>query len=110
MIRTTKNDILEFLERVKASKPELVCRKKNLAALAKAGMTVQDVHGIVERLEVRNFFNRSLDRDRQGNVAWEFGIKISWRYWYIKIVETPSFEHRIVSCHPAEKTIRWPRL
>lgn len=102
--QTDTAEIAVFLEKVKkllsAGKYDFVPRRKNMQALARAGLTIADVKAEILGLVVGDYYSgpkRDLDRRRSGQI-WEFKKKTDGIPFYIKVKTDLENGEEVLKC------------
>lgn len=106
-------EITTFLKKFKplaVNELNFISRKDNLATISYLGLTIPDVKSILSQLTYKDYVKGpEEDKDRPGNMIWEFGIHIKGEDIYIKLSDDLSFDKaKCISFHIAKYPIQYP--
>lgn len=106
-------EITDFLKKFKIvllSGFIFIPRKKNLDTISLLGIKISYVKTLFAQLTYKDYINGpEKDKDRHGNLIWEFGIHIQGKEIYIKLSDDFSFNRaKCISFHIADYPIKYP--
>lgn len=106
-------EITDFLKKFKLVLLQdftFIKRKKNLDTVSRLGITIPYVKTLFAQLTYKDYINGpEKDKDRHGNMIWEFGIHIQGEEIYIKLSDDFSFNKaKCISFHIADFPIKYP--
>lgn len=110
---TNPLEITEFLKKFKQALAQgfiIIPRPEYKATISYLGIKISYVKNILAQLTYKDYMNGpEKDRDRPGNMIWEFGVHIQGEEIYIKLSD--DFNYNMAKClsfHIAVHPIEYP--
>ncbi|MFZ2603761.1 MAG: hypothetical protein WAX79_07175 [Candidatus Omnitrophota bacterium] len=109
----TPQEITDFLKKFKhvlSVDITFIPRRDNVATIAYLGITIAYVKTILSQLTYKDYIRGPLsDKDKHGNMLWEFGTHIQGEDIYIKLSDDFNFNKaKCISFHIATYSLVYP--
>ena len=96
---TTPQEITGFLKKFKyvlLQEFVFIKRKKNLDTVSYLGIKISYIKTLFAQLTYKDYISGpEKDKDRQGNMVWQFGIHVQGEEIYIKLSDDFSFNRAL---------------
>ena len=107
------HEITEFLKKFKHVLTQgfiIIPRNDYKLTCSYLGITISDVKDTISQLTYKDYINGpEKDKDKPGNMIWEFGVRMLGEVIYIKLSDDFSFDRaKCLSFHIAAHPIKLP--